>query len=255
MARKRNKNEEEAGQNTGLVMTVSLFLILLTFFVLLNSLAVLDEQRIRLAIGSLVGSFGSLPGGLSPMKTGESIMPPSPPMEHKPVDLGKLLQVEKEVLPGDITIKEYVDRELIRIQEKVLFEKDSHGLKKSAFKFLNKMAQIIKRGEYPVDIIVHTDNRPGPEKGYRSNWELTGLRAMAVTRYLVEKGRVAATRLTPCGRAKHEAVASNETRQSRELNRRIDVVLHSGAQPYVRRIFSQKPGGIFTYKRFNFRLF
>jgi chemotaxis protein MotB len=171
------------------------------------------------------------------------------------VELGTLLTLEDAVLPGDIEIKEHVDRELIRIQEKVLFEKNSHALKKSSFGFLNKMGQIIKRGEYPIDIIVHTDNRPGPEKGYRSNWDLAGLRVMAVARYLVEKSRISADRLTPCGRGAQDPIASNQTRRSRELNRRIEVVLYSGAQPHARRIFGKKPGGIFTYKRFNFKLF
>jgi chemotaxis protein MotB len=52
-------------------MTVALFLILLTFFVLLCSIAVIDEEKTRVAIGSLIGSFGSLPKGLSPLEHGK----------------------------------------------------------------------------------------------------------------------------------------------------------------------------------------
>ena len=45
-------------------MTVSLFIILLAFFILLNTLAVPDEARQRLALGSLMRNFGVLSGGV-----------------------------------------------------------------------------------------------------------------------------------------------------------------------------------------------
>ena len=88
MRRKRNETDENKAADVGLVMTVSLFLILLTFFILLNSIAILDERKVRVAIGSLIGAFGSLPGGLSPMKSGESIMPPTSPMMQREMDVG-----------------------------------------------------------------------------------------------------------------------------------------------------------------------
>jgi len=79
MNKKKKKKIDDDGADIGMVMTVSLFLILLTFFILLNSIAVIDEHRSRVAIGSLIGAFGGLPGGLSPLKTGNDIIPPSAP--------------------------------------------------------------------------------------------------------------------------------------------------------------------------------
>ena len=80
MTRKKRNFDDDSRINVGLVLTVSLFLILLTFFILLNSIAVLDDRRVRLGLGSLLGAFGSLPGGLSALDTGESIIPASAPM-------------------------------------------------------------------------------------------------------------------------------------------------------------------------------
>ena len=55
---KRNRGEDKSsGSDVGLVMMLSLFLILLTFFILLNSIATMDEKRTRVAIGSLMGAF------------------------------------------------------------------------------------------------------------------------------------------------------------------------------------------------------
>jgi hypothetical protein len=53
----------EPPRNTLIMLYCSLFLILLTFFVVLASMSIVDSKRQRLAIGSILGSFGVLPGG------------------------------------------------------------------------------------------------------------------------------------------------------------------------------------------------
>ncbi|MCU0594180.1 MAG: hypothetical protein MUC98_01780, partial [Desulfobacterota bacterium] len=67
MGNRRRNIEEPTGGDGGLTLTVSLFLILLVFFILLCSIAIIDQARVRLAIGSLVGSFGSFHAGMSPL--------------------------------------------------------------------------------------------------------------------------------------------------------------------------------------------
>ena len=70
---KKNKDEAESNSaEAGIrVMTVALFIILLAFFIVLNSIAVVDERNTLEALGSLTGSFGILPGGLSASREGE----------------------------------------------------------------------------------------------------------------------------------------------------------------------------------------
>ena len=63
--RKKKQQNEDAAPNLIMVMTVSLFIILLAFFILLNAIAVEDDARQRLALGSLMENFGVLSGGFS----------------------------------------------------------------------------------------------------------------------------------------------------------------------------------------------
>jgi hypothetical protein len=44
MIKKKKRTYDGPELNVGAIMTISLFLILLTFFVLLNSIAVIDER-------------------------------------------------------------------------------------------------------------------------------------------------------------------------------------------------------------------
>lgn len=257
MAKKKKKKIEEAVPDIGTVMTVSLFLILLTFFILLNSIAVLDDNRSRKALGSLIGAFGGLPGGLSPMSSGESILPPTSPLIDEKLTLDRLLSyMQGGMTNADaIRVVPTTNGEMITLNEKVLFTKDRTSLKPSVFPFLNKLSDIMKRGDYPIEIIGHTDGSPSQAKGYRSNWELTALMAIQLLKYFVSEGSVHPKRITAQGCSSYQPIASNETRQSRVQNRRVDIILKFNAPPYIKKILTRKPSGSFTYKKFDFKIF
>ena len=254
MVKKKKYIEKDSSLNVGRTMTVSLFLILLTFFILLNSFATMDDRKIRMAWGSMVGAFGSFLGGLSPMKTGDDISLPAAPIEKKKLGLQALMEIMDKKILSEIKIESGKGREIITITEKVLFDKGGSKLKSSAYPFLNKLGDFIKKGEYPVEIVGHTDNRPAGEKGYKSNWELSTLMAIHVLEYFVEKGKVPPGRITAYGAGSNAPIGPNATRQSRTRNRRVDIIFNYNMPAYISRIY-KKPGGIFTYKRFNFRVF
>ena len=253
-ARKRNR-EDGPTINITLVMTVCLFLILLTFFILLNSIAVIDEQKKLLAIGSLLGAFGALPGGISPSKTGESIMSRFAPMTDEKLDIVELLSRMDRMMVGQVRRESNRGREVITISESVLFGADKHQLKPASFPLLNKICGIMRKGDYPVEIVGHTDGRPGEDKGFRSNWELSSLMAIQILKYFVGKGRISAERLSAYGRGSTHPVASNDTRESRAQNRRVEVILDFNAPLYEKRIFKKRPAGTLTYKNFDFKVF
>lgn len=255
---RKKKTDGDSSTDIGMVMTVSLFMILLTFFILLNSIAVRDDHRTRLAIGSLIGAFGGLPGGLSPMESGKSILPPSAPMESQELTLEDLMVYVKQgsnFWPGDIKFKSTGDSEIITITSKALFIKDQIKIKPSISPFLDKLCRIINKGNYPVEIAGFTDNLPAQEKGFRSNWEMSTLMAINILKYFVSKCSVNPKRLTAYGRGSNKPLSSNDTEQSRARNQRIEIILKYHAPDYIKRIFKKKPAGFFTYKKFDFRIF
>jgi chemotaxis protein MotB len=255
MARGKRNREDGPPVNITLVMMISLFLILLTFFILLNSIASIDEQKKLIGIGSVLGAFGSFPGGISASHTGESLTGPFATMTNDRPDIVELFSFMDRMIVGQVRRESSKDKEVITINESVLFGVDRRQLKPSAFPLLNKICGIMRRGDYPVEIVGHTDSRPGENKGFRSNWELSSLMAMQVLKYLVGKGGISAERLSAYGRGCTRPVASNNTRESRAQNRRVEVILHFNAPLYVKRILKKTPTGSFTYKDFDFKIF
>jgi chemotaxis protein MotB len=257
--RKSKTKDDDSKADIGMVMTVSLFLILLTFFILLNSIAVIDDHRTRLAIGSLIGAFGGLPGGLSPMETGKkSVLPPSAPMLEEQLSLEQLMsyvQRDLKELEGDIKLENIGDEHRIILSEMSLFTRDNYKIKPSIQPLLDKLGQIINKGSFPVEIAGYTDNVIHAEREYKSNWELSAIMALKVFKYLVAECKVSPNRLTAYGCGSNRPIASNDTRQSRTKNRRIEIDLKYKAPAYIRRIFKKKPTGFFTYKKFDFKIY
>ncbi len=256
--RKKRKGDDDSSVDVGMVLTVSLFLIILTFFILLNSIAVIDEHRTRVAIGSLIGAFGGLPGGLSPMDTGKSVLPPSAPMIDETLTVEQLMSyVQRDVngMPGDIKIEANGKEKKIIINERVLYSEKKRKLKSSIRPFLNKVGQIINHGDFPVEIAGYTDNVLDPENGYRSNWELSTLMALNVLKYFVSDCGVLPGRLTAYGNASNHPIDSNDTRTSRAQNKRVEICLKYNPPSYIKRIFEKKSSGFFTYKKFDFKIF
>ena len=254
MAKRKREGEGDSGVNVGLIMTISLFLILLTFFILLNSIAEVDERRTRIAIGSLMGAFGIFKGGTSPLGTAELSMPSFTEDMIKDADEDELVTLVNKKMIGELKVDSKKGKGILTIHENTLFDVAPLRIKTSAKPLLEELCGILNKGTYPIEIVAHTDNRPAEEKGYGSNWELSALMAMKVVRYMVENGKVLPDRITAYGRGDQEPIASNDTRISRAQNRRIDIFLDYKAQPHVKRIFEDKESAFMTYKKFDFRI-
>jgi chemotaxis protein MotB len=255
--KKKNALEAKSGEAGIRVLTVALFIILLAFFIVLNSIAVVDERRQLEALGSLTGSFGILPGGLSPMKSsGQSITPPQPPMINRETDPSELLDMPMAGA-GRVFRRSTAKEEIISLEDRVLFDEGSYQIRPSSYGFLKGLCEIINKDDYPVEISGHTDSRPLDERSGYPNWALSSLRALEVLKFFVVLGDVLPSRLTAYGRAEYSPIASNETRQTRARNNRVDIVLSNRSLNRLTRVFKEgpRPSSLVVFKRFVFRIF
>ena len=254
--RKKKKNLDNApGRDVGAVMTVSLFLILLTFFILLNSMATIDKAKSIEAIGSLLGAFGNLPGGLSASHEGESIGPPSDPMIKDQLSLDRIISLMDKKMGDKVSLEKLTDKEIITINDEFLFKEDKLKLNPSSYPLLNILCNLIRGQDYHVEIVGHTDYIPAEEKGYKTNWELSTLKAFEILKYFLEKGKIPPGRLTAYGCGAFKPIASNDTRRSRVQNKRVEIILNFEAPVYFKRIHRKKSTGFFTYMNFDFNIF
>jgi len=79
--------------------------------------------------------------------------------------------------------------------------------------------------EFNIGIEGHTDNVPIKHSGWKSNWELATARALSVLHYLENEQGISGERLSAIGYGEYRPVASNETKDGRKQNRRVEIVI------------------------------
>lgn len=109
----------------------------------------------------------------------------------------------------------------------VLFDSGKDVLKPDSLEKLNKLADVLQTTvkDLNVGIEGHTDNDPIKYSGWKSNWELSAHRALSVLHYLIDEEKVSPERLSATGYGEFHPVASNDTKEDKAKNRRVEVVI------------------------------
>ena len=110
---------------------------------------------------------------------------------------------------------------LITFDSGILFDFDSYALKPATQTNAKKLAGTLnKYDDTEVNVLGHTDNT-GTDK---YNLSLSKKRATAVKDYLLAQD-VANSRLSTQGYGESDPIATNETDEGRQLNRRVEIVI------------------------------
>lgn len=114
----------------------------------------------------------------------------------------------------------------INISDKLLFKSGSSTISKRATEVLGKVAKVIT-AQPTLEVMVegYTDNKPISTAGIKDNWDLSVKRATSVVRVLQNDFDIAPERLVAAGRSEYKPVATNETVEGRQKNRRTRIVL------------------------------
>lgn len=138
-------------------------------------------------------------------------------------------KLEQEIEHGEIQITEMKNRLTMTMVDKILFPSGSADIGKKGKEVLDKVITILKDvKDRRIQVEGHTDNVPivsSLKKRFPTNWELSTARATEVVRYLQEKGGIDPKLLSATGYSEYAPVASNDTEQGRQKNRRIEIVL------------------------------
>ena len=126
-----------------------------------------------------------------------------------------------------------------KLDTDVLFDSGEAELKTRAEDLLQELAQILQAPEAAdlnVMVVGHTDSQPfrapAHRQQFRNNWHLSSARALAVADRLRDLG-VAPGRIGVAGFGPQQPIASNDSEQTRQYNRRVEVFLVAPDVPIV----------------------
>jgi len=137
-------------------------------------------------------------------------------------------KLSAEVKRGQVQVRRYQHMLTVDVADQIFFESGRADLKPSGKEILKKLGDTLKSyDDKIIRVAGYTDNVPvakSIQKTYPSNWELSVARATSVVRYLQQIG-VPPERLIASGRGEYAPVASNDTAEGRQKNRRIEIML------------------------------
>jgi chemotaxis protein MotB len=143
------------------------------------------------------------------------------------------------------------------LQNDVRMSIDSRGLTVSLVSehivFAPNMATLTDRGKQVLDVLApvlrdvpdtlsidgHTNQVPVKPKYFPTDWELSAARAVGVLRHLNENGGVPAGRMSAAAFGHERPLIDPDSKQAARLNKRVDIVVLSGAAEETRALLEQ----------------
>jgi outer membrane protein OmpA-like peptidoglycan-associated protein len=161
------------------------------------------EYKITLPAGAIYGVRAEAPGYLAI----------SDNVDATTVDEYKEIEKDLELVPLQVN-------QAVRLNN-IFFDTDKDELRSESFPELDRLVKIMNDNpNMEIQIGGHTDNKGRDEH----NRDLSERRAKAVATYLISKN-ISDTRVTYKGFGKTKPVASNDTEDGRQMNRRVEFII------------------------------
>lgn len=221
---RRKKKGEDINTNGWMDTYADTITLLLTFFILLYSISVVDSQKLNKLAEAMKKSLqGSTKitelENIENLKVGEG----KSDYENLAEKLNTV--IEQNALTDVVKIREEERGVVLQLDETILFDSGEAVLKDYSRNILNTITTVIKNIDNDVLIEGNTDNVPINNEYFKSNWELSTARAVSIVRYFVETKEINPTRFSVKGYAEYKPLVENNTEENRSINRRVDILI------------------------------
>ncbi|MFK8020131.1 MAG: OmpA family protein [Pseudomonadales bacterium] len=240
----RALNEEEPlSQDRWLVSYADLLTLMLAFFVVMYSVAQLNEQQAtafseklsvafstRVASASDIGDSEAeqvsstiidMGGNAGESSNGENVSQQK--TDNSLEKDGDTIQQRFSGL-NNLQIRGNEEWLQVELDSNLLFPVGGTELTTDALILLTQVAEVLRDYELPMKVEGFTDDSTVAGSRYASNWELSAARAAAVVRFLADKG-VEPQRMAAVGYGKYQPVVPNDSPEGRARNRRVTLMI------------------------------
>jgi len=134
-------------------------------------------------------------------------------------------ELKQEIADGKVEISMERRGLVVSLKEATFFRPGNDAIEKDSYATLGKVADLLNAVGNPLQIEGHTDSQPIHNSRFRSNWELSAARSIAMMELLSTRFKVDVKRMAIAGYADNSPQAPNDTVEGRAKNRRVDIVI------------------------------
>jgi chemotaxis protein MotB len=259
MARKQRHAEHE-NHERWLISYADFITLLFAFFVVMFASSQTDRSKaqqisdsvnaaikngatkpeVRTILGGTVDDNGSGnammrgPGGTEKVLLPKNeVVPPSKVTVTDLMPSMKYLNqsLARDIKDGKVEVHLEARGLVISLRQTAFFPSGNDEVATQSYAPLQKIASMLSSLPNPVRLEGHTDSLPIHTDRFRSNWELSAARSIAMLEVLAGRFGIPRDRFGISGYADTMPVDSNETPEGRAHNRRVDIVILN--QPVV----------------------
>lgn len=250
MALKREP-EKHANHERWLVSYGDLLTLLFAVFVTMYAMSQADKKKVEEVAASMSEAFGNakasspgkpviLPSGVVSVVPDLKLRPVSATRSGTPGSKARIMATGQDYAQIKASLDAYLVKSgnsgkvsveishrgvVISLKEAGFFDSGSARMKKESMEMLATIAGTLNQYANSFRIEGHTDNIPINSNEFRSNWELSVIRATTVVHFLTETAGLDPEVLTAVGYGEYRPISDNSTLDGRAQNRRVDIVL------------------------------
>lgn len=232
---KKKQHHEEHVDETWLIPYADMLTLLLALFIVMFAMSQTDKAKLQKMSEQFNIIFS---GGTAVLnESGQSSETSNTAMTITPsnseLEEGKMNEV-KQLLDKEIAKSGYSDKVKtslntegleIYIQDAVLFNSGDDKVLTNISPLLLDVSKMLKSLDNNIKVVGHTDTVPISTGRFRSNWDLSAMRAINVMSFLVDTGGLSASRFSIQGYGEQMPKFSNSTEDGRTKNRRVEIVV------------------------------
>ncbi len=140
---------------------------------------------------------------------------------------------------GDVAMA--IDHRGLRVSlvsRHIVFRANLADLSPRGRRVLDVLAPVLRELPNQIEIAGHTNQVPVKPKYYPTDWELSAARAVNVLRYLHEARGLGVQNMSATAYGHEQPLVDPDRPGSQAMNKRVDVVVLSGASDEVRSLFA-----------------
>jgi chemotaxis protein MotB len=260
MGRKKSGHAEHENHERGLVSYADFITLLFAFFVVMFASSQTDKSKakqvsdsvkdaienggvkatIKEVLGGTIDDKGRGnaqfhgPGGSQKsakfLKGGDGEKPKPAPLGSAAAELIPSMQyldkeLESAIKSGQIEVHLEARGLVISLRQAAFFPSGEDTIAPESYTTIQKIAEVVAKLPNAVRLEGHTDAIPIHTPRFRSNWDLSAARAIAMMELLTDRFKIAKDRFAIGGYAENAPVDTNDTAEGRAHNRRVDIVI------------------------------
>ena len=278
MARRRERRHNHEGHGNHerwLITYADMITLLMVLFIVLFAVSQVDQKRFEMLREGMAAGFGHNP---SPFQGDETVLaeagskplePIRPRIEEAVREVTQeevsraedrsdaRAEAEQEVARLE-ALRKRISRALARrgyladvsmaidgrglrislVSRHIVFRANLAELSPRGARVLDVLAPVLRTLDNQIEVAGHTNQVKVKPKYYPTDWELSAARAVTVLRYLHERRNLPSHNMSAVAYGHEQPLVDPSAPGSQAMNKRVDVIVLSGASDEVRRLFT-----------------